>query len=182
MRRLTERPAPLKKKRKAEQQLAGPSHPLNYSNVLQEDNQAGRDIRHNWTASGPFWPTLPANRTTFNVQMTDNEENFKDPTIGGVAVALIHGSVLFECAKRELHATTALRNPDRRNPTRVSLVLYQHRNMNDVNHGADTYADKMKGRHRTNDENVAANTSQPIVPSIRYPFPYNVNNYSWHPH
>jgi len=77
---------------------------------------------------------------------SDNEESFKDSGMGGVAVALTHGAVLLQCAKHEMHATTSVKTPNRMYPSRICLIFYQHKSMNNRFHGWSEWEKKIEAK------------------------------------
>ena len=97
----------------------------------------------------PEISTVKPEAENFTILNSDCSENFgPDATdVGGVAIALTHGSVAWECALKELHATTALRQPNRFRPTRIGLIFYQHKNLNNANHGYENVLERQKDKN-----------------------------------
>ncbi|CAB4005227.1 Methylcytosine dioxygenase TET2 [Paramuricea clavata] len=87
---------------------------------------------------------------------TNDDVRWIDSSMGGVGLALSHGSILIECAKQEVHATTRIKNPNRKDPTRISIVFYQHRLMNFKNHGFEEYR-KYQEQKKAASEKAASN-------------------------
>ena len=54
---------------------------------------------------------------------------------GGLGIQLDSGSILFECARWEWHATTRLKEPSNSSPSRLGLVFFTHQKLTHANHG-----------------------------------------------
>ena len=99
--------------------------------------------------------------------------------VGGVAIALTHGSVLFQVAKREMHAHSAPASTHADAPT-IRLEFHQQKGLNLPKHGHAEYlqldeirrvkreesAAEKRSKRKSNDEPPSASTDAAVIDTL----------------
>ena len=65
-----------------------------------------------------------------------------------VLLSIFQYPLIIYLQKKELHATTALKKPNRKKPTRIAVVLYQHKNLHFENHGYKEVAIRLMKKYK----------------------------------
>ena len=85
---------------------------------------------------------------------------FAQTTVGGVAIVLPHGSVLFEVTKREINASTVIGQRSADDPC-ISLEFHQQKGLNLPKHGHDEYLQLDEIRRLKREQRAASTSSAP---------------------
>ena len=67
----------------------------------------------------------------------------------------------------EWHATSAISNPDERDPSRVSLVYYQHRDLNQEGHGFEALRAAEAERQARRYKDIVAGKFRPTLNQLK---------------
>lgn len=94
-----------------------------------------RDILNTKEGCTAIYSMVPMNRRPEQLHVLPHYTKYADEESGGLGLVLTNGSLLFEYSRVEVHATTSVRQPNRLFPKRMSLVFYQQRGLNFLNHG-----------------------------------------------
>ena len=80
---------------------------------------------------------LPCYKLESGTEEDVYEKSLGDPEHlhDGIGVDLDNGSLVIEMAHKEWHASSRVERPDEKNPSRISVVFFQHNGLHLANHG-----------------------------------------------
>ena len=88
----------------------------------------------------------------------------------GIGLTLPNGSLLIECCSKEVRATTAIPNPNRARPQRITMTFYHHKTLK----ASQRELLRQKEIKLRNQQHLRGNNNNTIAPLLRT---YNTLNY-----